>query len=95
MCLLQALNVANLKIDALVYVKRMQHGLWADEHECDVVEDVDVFLKAEGELAEMFSVNDTAQARPALPKLSEELVLYHASYRPFEQATFWYCRTAS
>lgn len=94
-CLLQALNIANLEIDVLVYVKRMQHGFWADEHECDVVEDVDVFLKVEGELAEMFSVGDTDPARPALPKLAEELIRYHASYRPFEQATFWYCRTAS
>ena len=65
----------------------------AGEEACG--EDVDVFLKAEGELAEMFSVGDTDPARPALPKLAEELIRYHASYRPFEQAAFWYCRTAS
>ena len=91
-CLLQALELANFRIDALVYVKRMQHGIWADQRECDVIiENVEVFIKAEKELAEMFSIGETDQTNSALPKLAEELIRYHASYRPFEQAAFLYC----
>ena len=91
-CLLQVMEIANVKVDALVYVKRMQHGIWADERECDVVEDVEIFLKAERELVEAFASSETDPTNPALPHLAEELIRYHASYRPFDQATFWYCR---
>lgn len=92
-CLLQALDIVNVAIDALVYVKRMQHGIWADERECDVIiKNVEVFLEAEKELIEMFSIGETDQTYSALPKLAEELIRYHASYRPFERATFLYCR---
>ncbi|MEW5966384.1 MAG: shikimate kinase [Pseudomonadota bacterium] len=91
-CLLQALEIANLGIDALVYVKRMQHGIWADERECDVnIENVEVFLQAEKQLVEMFYFGETDQTNSSLPKLSEEIIRYHASYRPFEQAVFLYC----
>jgi len=44
-CLLQPLEIADVELDAVVYVKRMQHGIWADERECDLVaENVEVFL---------------------------------------------------
>ena len=90
-CLLQALEVAGSEIDALVYVKRMQHGIWADERECDVLEDIEAFIKAERELVEKLLVGEADPTNPELPKLAEELIRYHASYRPFEQATFLYC----
>jgi broad-specificity NMP kinase len=90
-CLLQALDVAGLEIDALVYVKRMQHGVWADERECVVLENIEAFLKTERELVEKFLVGEADPTNPALPQLAEELIRYHASYRPFEQAAFLYC----
>lgn len=94
-CLLQVLKFAGLDIDTLVYVKRMRHGLWSDERECDIDEDVDAFLEEEKELAEMLSTSkadQSDQSSSEFPSLAEEIIRYHASYRPFENATFWYCR---
>lgn len=94
-CLLQVLETAGLEIDTLVYVQRMQHGVWADERECDLDEDVDAFLEGERRLAEMFAAGEADQASESssiIPSLVEEIIRYHASYRPFEKAAFLYQR---
>ncbi len=84
-CLLQVLEAAQLDIDALIYVKRMQNGIWADESECEVnLENVDQILEEVGKKVKL--INSEAN----LPPLVEEIIRYHASHRPLERADFLY-----
>lgn len=96
-CLLKVLEAAQLEIDAIVYVKRMQHGIWTDESECDVnPENVDHSLGEVERLVTLSStweVDNSGESRAGLPHLVEEIIRYHASYRPFERADFVYLRS--
>lgn len=94
-CLLQVLETTGLEIDTLVYVKRMQHGVWADERVCDINENVDTFIEGEMELDEMLSAreaNHSGNSSSALHRIEEEIIRYHASYKPFTNAAVWYLR---
>lgn len=88
-CLLQVLERAAVSVDALVYVKRYRHDLWADERELDIApEVVDEFLARERKFAAMLSSlsGDPARADGNDPTLADEIVRYHATYRPRERA---------
>lgn len=86
-CLLHALQRAELAIDALVYVKRRRLGLWADERELDLHEPLEEFLKDERELTAMVAgevVTDLG--------LTEEVIRYHYAVRPHNKAHIVYFR---
>lgn len=94
-CLLQVLKTTGLEIDTLVYVKRMQHGAWADKRVCDINENVDTFVEGEMKLDEILSARDanhSGNSSSALPRIEEEIIRYHASYKPFTKAAVWYLR---
>ena len=46
-CLLNVLEKIETPVDCLVYVKRMRHGLWADEDACEVTENVKDYIRKE------------------------------------------------
>ena len=95
-CLLQVLEAAQLGIDVLIYIKRMHREIWADERECDVnPENVNHAIGEMGGLVTLFStmeVDNPGELKAGLPKLVEEISLYHASYRPIDNANFFYLR---
>jgi hypothetical protein len=88
-CLLEVLERIGAAVDALVYVKRYHHGLWADERELDVtLETVDDFLAQEHKytvrVAQLFGGSD--HQNDDGPSLADEIVRYHAKYRPHQNA---------
>lgn len=86
-CLLQALEKVNTQLDILLYVKRYHHGLWADERElCVPLEQVEEFLKEEREFAARLSRTTTEGG----PCLLDDIVRYHAKYRPQEYAQYFF-----
>lgn len=86
-CLLHALQRAELAIDALVYVKRRHLGLWADERELDLNEPLEDFLKNERELTAMVSDETVTDLG-----LAEEVIRYHHAARPYNNADIVYFR---
>jgi hypothetical protein len=44
-CLLSVIEKIETPIDCLVYVKRICHGLWADEDECEITEGIEEYRK--------------------------------------------------
>jgi hypothetical protein len=77
-CLLQALDAVDVASDELVYVKSMSNWGWDHEEECDVVGD------PESRIA------DLAKRYSSLPAGLEEVIRYHAKYRPQDRATVEY-----
>ena len=110
-CTLAALDRVSHRHDVLIYVKRLGScGYWQDEDTCDPTEPVDELI---GRLAEeaaavaRFEAEQSGEAvpeeeKPALTPLREEIIRYHARYRPsrraeiifmrMEDATAWSCR---
>ncbi len=88
-CLLQVLARARVDIDRLVYVKRFHRGVWADEPELNIAEDVESFLRKEREFAVLLAGSDQPVQNLGL---SEEIIRYHACYCPQENAHFVYRR---
>jgi MoxR-like ATPase len=86
-CLLQALQRAELEIDALVYIKRCHMGLWADERELEVDGLLENFLKGERELAAMLEGEPITNLG-----LAEEIIRYHYEARPHKNAQVVYFR---
>jgi hypothetical protein len=88
-CILQALELASVRPDALVYVKRMSHGYWCDEDELEPK------LPIEEHLAQiratMLPFSDALGESGELG-LAEEVIRYHAAYRPHLKATIAYLR---
>jgi hypothetical protein len=89
-CALQVLEAVAVQPDALVYIKRMSHGYWSDEDELDPAAPIEEHLA--GLRA---SVGAFAQARGESGELglAEEVIRYHAAYRPHSKATLEYLRT--
>jgi hypothetical protein len=89
-CLLQALEVLSLEPDALVYVKLMSHGFWSDEDELAPRIPVDEHL---AELRAMIQPMAAYLGESGeLSALTEEVIRYHAAYRPSERASIVYLR---
>ncbi len=88
-CLLSVLEKAAIPIDRHIYVKRMSHGLWADEMECDIEEDIHAFIRKEREALQLL---DQTPFMPELPGLVEELFRYHKAYKPQLVADVVYTR---
>jgi hypothetical protein len=88
-CLLTALERAELATDALVYVKRRHLGLWADEDELEVSEPLEEFLANERKLTAMVSREPEEAAELGL---AEEVIRYHYLTRPHHKADVVYFR---
>lgn len=88
-CLLNVLEKLNLKLDCLVYVKRIRHGYWANESECEVLGDVEDFLTREREMVQLLEGTATP---PDTLGLAEEVIRYHAIYKPHNKADVIYTR---
>lgn len=88
-CLLQVLARAAADIDKLVYLKRFHLGVWADERELHLAEDVESFLRKERKFVGLLGGSDQPVQNLGL---AEEIIRYHASYRPQENADFVYRR---
>ena len=86
-CLLQALQRADLVVDTLVYVKRRHLGIWSDERELDLNEPLEEFLQGERKLTAMVA------PEPVLDLgLAEEVIRYHYAVRPHNRAQVVYFR---
>ncbi len=89
-CVLQALELLSVEADALVYVKRMQHGYWCDEEELNPSGSIEEHLV---QLHAMIQPMAKALGESGDLGLAEEVIRYHASYRPHERASLVYLRT--
>ena len=100
-CILAALERVSHRHDVLIYVKRLQsYGYWHDEARCDPTEPVDELI---GHLAEevaavaRFDAEQSGETvpeeeKPALTPLHEEIIRYHARYRPSRRAEIIFMR---
>lgn len=91
-CLLSVLEEIKTPIDCLVYVKRMCHGIWADEDECEVTGDVEDYIKKEKETVHLIERSDTT---PDTLGLAEEIIRYHGKYKPHLKSEVYYTREDS
>ena len=91
-CVLQILEALRLAEDAFVYVKRVAHGYWIDEDDLNPQIPIDEHLAAVRE-----------EIRPIAQKLgesgemglAEEVIRYHARYRPHNSASIVFLRNDS
>jgi len=88
-CLLKVLGHIDTPIEVLIYVKRMRHGLWADETECEVEGDVEKYIKKEKETIRLI---EGTEEPPDTLGLAEEIISYHAEYGPQSKADIIYKR---
>ena len=88
-CLMKVLGKIQISIDCLIYVKRMRHGIWSDEEECNIDGDVEEFIKKEKEVLAMIDKTDVL---PESLGLAEEIIHYHAEYKPHEKADIFFER---
>jgi hypothetical protein len=101
-CLVDVTTRLCVQLDCLIYVKRMSsRGLWADEDECEFplgVEGAIRRLKRNTDLMLAFEARQTnKQYAPGAedePGLREEILRYHAMYRPHMIADITFCRDA-
>lgn len=91
-CVLQILDRLGMEPDAFVYVKRVAHGYWLDEDHFDPQMPIEDHLAGIREsirpLAEMLGESGELG-------LAEEVIRYHAEYRPHERATIVFLRNDS
>lgn len=97
-CLLSIMEQFDLKLDLLVYVKKIDScGFWHDRDKCDLEEDVDEFILKEKaslrSLAEFEAHLEGAQMSTEdveYPSLSEEIIRYHYVFKPHIKADIIY-----
>ncbi|WP_440467401.1 hypothetical protein ACKI1H_00890 [Pseudomonas sp. YH-1] len=94
-CLLAAIEHLDLKINEFIYVKRTKNDIWLDEETLSPAGSVDEILENEkrnlllsmrwlsSQEGKEFSENEIK-----LPPLSEEIIRYHAKYRPSTMASY-------
>ena len=92
-CLREVLANAGATLDGHIYIKRMRHGLWADEEECVFPEGIDVAIE---NLARNFAMTsshfDERSDQPgndvedSSPLLTEEIMRYHDGCSPQDAA---------
>ncbi|MDQ5849754.1 MAG: hypothetical protein M3544_12420 [Pseudomonadota bacterium] len=88
-CLLHALKRATVAIDSLVYVKRLQLGLWADETELEIDEPLEAFLEKERELTAIVAGDGEPVSDLGL---DGEIIRYHYVARPQDVADIVFLR---
>ena len=94
-CVLAALESVSHRHDVLIYVKRLRSfGYWYDEGICDPTDPIDELIaRLAKEVADVdrFDAEQSGEAlpqdeKPALTPLLEEIIRYHARYRPSRRA---------
>ncbi len=94
-CVLAALERVSYKADVFIYVKRLvSYGYWNDEDTCDPTEPVEELIARRAwEVAALarFEAERSGKvvpedAEPRLTPLREEIIRYHAHYRPSRHA---------
>lgn len=100
-CVLGVFERITVRHDLLVYVKRVdKNGYWYDKDTCDPSGPVDELIARRAEevtaldrLDQELSGEPSSQDdRPGLTPLREEIIRYHASYRPSRQAEIVFLR---
>jgi hypothetical protein len=92
-CLLQVLDALSVTYDQLVYVKLMEGGRWDHAEECDVAGDPKPRIAELLERAREFDLAMGDEPAASLPASLEEVIWYHAKYRPQDRATVEYWTT--
>ncbi|RXK89141.1 hypothetical protein EST62_00960 [Chlorobaculum sp. 24CR] len=93
-CLLSVLEKAETSVDCLVYVKRMSYGCWADEADCEVQGDVEVYIKNQRN-SPIGHFIEGAETSLGTLGLDEEIIRYCAKYKPHLKANIFYLRKDS
>lgn len=88
-CMLSVLEKIETRVDCMIYVKRMCHGVWADERECEITGDIEEYIKKERELVRLIEESETT---PKSLGLAEEIIRYHEKYKPHQKAELFYMR---
>ncbi len=98
-CMREVLANAGSPLDAHIYIKRMRHGLWSDEHACVFPDGVEATIETLSRQTALLSrfmderPDDPSQSSErSEPDLSEELMRYHDQYEPHETADIIYER---
>lgn len=96
-CLREVLVNSGSALDGHIYIKRMRHGLWADEDMCVFPEGIDAAIETLSYYSSMVSraLDDRSDlpgptADESQPELSEEIMRYHEQYEPHEIADLVY-----
>jgi len=100
-CCLAVLSRISVTHDLLIYVKRYsKYGYWRDEDECDVQDDIDIFVNQEKEKFLKFckaeATLENREFNPSahqFPPFQEELFRYHHKYKPHQVADIIFRRT--
>lgn len=100
-CILAALECVSHQPDVLIYVKRVDGvGYWHDEYTCDPSEPVNGLIARLAQEVAAIDRFDAEQAgqpspkedNPGLTPLREEIIRYHAHYRPSRRADIVFLR---
>lgn len=99
-CLRNVLEAVPVEPDVTVYVKRMRHGVWLDADEGDPPEDVEAHLDSLAKEMALFAQLETdiegaagSAEAPGIPSFKEEVIRYHARWRPADSAQLTYFRS--
>lgn len=98
-CLLEVLGRLGVRLDCLIYIKRMSSGLWADEDECEFPMGIEEAIRQSRRNTElMLEFEARQEGRPYTPGaadepgLGEEIMGYHAKHSPHLAADITFCR---
>ena len=91
-CLLAAADRIGIRIDKLIYVKRVNSShQWLDEEECDPKEPVEDLIERLEKNPGIFPESEGCET-VKLPELIKEIIHYHAEYRPLKRADYVFYR---
>lgn len=91
-CLLAAADRIGIKIDKLIYVKRVNSShQWLDEEECGPKEPVEDLIERLEKNPGIFPESEGSETLE-LPELVKEIVRYHAEYKPSKRADYIFHR---
>jgi hypothetical protein len=98
-CLLEVLERLGVRLDCLIYIKRMSSGIWADEDECEFPNGIEEAIRQSRRNTElMLEFEARQEGRPYTPDatdepgLGEEIMRYHAKHSPHASADITYCK---
>lgn len=94
-CLLAATKHLGIELDEHIYIKRMNHGLWADEDVCCPKESADKIIeKEEADLLVFLEYEASGEGKDkpsegdaGLSGLTKEIIRYHVEYMPSQIAS--------